>query len=69
MSNIQKITSFTSHTTGEGTRLSATYSEITEDGQLAKSNERFNVIVVEENTEIQAHIDALIEFLHGKIPQ
>lgn len=69
MSNIQKITSFTSHKTGEGTRLSATYSEITESGQLAKSNERFNVIVVEENTEIQAHIDALIEFLQGKIPQ
>ena len=67
MSNIKKITSITTHTTGEGTRLSATYSEITESGQLVKSNERFNVIVVDEN--VQGHIDALTEFLQGKIPQ
>lgn len=67
MSNIKKITSFTSHKTAEGTRLSATYSEITENGQLVKSNERFNVIVV--NEEMQAHIDALSEFLQEKIPQ
>ena len=67
MSNIQKITSFTSHTTGEGTRISATYSEITEGGQLVKSNERFNVIVVDDL--IQGHVDALTEFLQGKIPQ
>lgn len=67
MSSIKKITSFTSHKTGEGTRLSATYSEISEDGQLIKSNERFNVIVVDE--EIQGHIDALNEFLQGKIPE
>ena len=67
MSNIKKITSFTSHKTGEGTRLSVTYSQISEDGQLVKSNERFNVIVVDE--EIQGHIDALNEFLQGKIPE
>jgi hypothetical protein len=67
MSSIKKITSFTSHKTGEGTRLSATYSEITDGGQLVKSNERFNVIVVDE--EVQAHVDALSEFLQGKIPQ
>lgn len=67
MSNIKKITSFTSHKTGEGTRLSATYSEITEGGQLVKSNERFNVIVVDE--EQQEHIDALENFLQSKIPQ
>lgn len=67
MSNIKKITSFTSHQTGEGTRLSATYSEITESGQLVKSNERFNVIVVDN--EIQGHVDALNGFLQGKIPE
>ena len=67
MSTIKKITSFTHHTTGEGSRLSATYSEIKEDGTLAKSNERFGVIVVDE--EIQGHIDALNEFLQGKIPE
>ena len=67
MANIKKITSFTSHKTGEGTRLSATYSEISESGQLVKSNERFNVIVVDE--EVQGHVDALTEFLQGNIPQ
>ena len=67
MDNIQKITSFTHHTTGEGSRLSATYSEITEDGALVKSNERFNIIVVDDT--IQEHIDAINEYLKGKIPQ
>lgn len=67
MANVKKITSFTHHKTGEGSRLSATYSEITEEGALVKSNERFNVIVVDE--EQQAHIDALTEFLQGKIPE
>ena len=64
---IKKITSFTHHTTGEGSRLSATYSEITEDGALVKSNERFNIIVVDDT--IQEHIDAINEYLKGKIPQ
>ena len=67
MENIQKITSFTHHTTGEGSRLSATYSEITEDGALVKSNERFNIIVVDDT--IQEHINAINEYLKGKIPQ
>ena len=66
MSNVKKITSFTHHVTGEGSRLSATYSEISEDGTLVKSNARFDTIVVDAET--QAHIDALNEFLQGKIP-
>ena len=64
---IMNITSFTHHTTGEGSRLSATYSEITEDGTLVKSNERFNIIVVDDT--IQEHINAINEYLKGKIPQ
>lgn len=67
MSNIKKITSFTAHQTGEGTRLSATYSEITEDGTLVKSNERFGVIIVDD--EQQTYVDSLTSFLQGKIPQ
>ena len=67
MANIKKITSFTAHKTGEGTRLSATYSEISESGQLVKSNERFNVIVVDET--IQGCVDVLDSFLKDKIPQ
>lgn len=63
---IKKITSFTSHTTGEGTRLSATYSIINEDGQIVKSNERFNLVVVDE--EIQTSLDNINSFLNAMIP-
>lgn len=66
MSNIKKITSFTHHTTAEGSRLSATYSEISEDGNLIKSNERFNIIVVDED--VQSHIDAINTLLTERIP-
>ena len=64
---IKKITSFTSHTTGEGTRLSATYSEINEQGQIVKSNERFNIVVVDE--EIQDALDKVDNFLNTMIPE
>ncbi|NMB43869.1 MAG: peptide chain release factor 2 [Clostridiales bacterium] len=63
---IKTITSFTSHKTGEGTRLSATYSVINEDGQIVKSNERFNLVVVDD--EIQEAIDLINGFLNTKIP-
>lgn len=66
MSNIKKITSFTHHKTAEGSRLSATYSEITDTGNLVKSNERFNIIVVDE--EIQSHVDAINTLLTERIP-
>lgn len=67
MNNIKRITSFTCHKTGEGRRISVTYSEITEDGTLAKSNERFDIIVL--NEEQQKYIEALEEFLYTKMPE
>lgn len=60
------ITSFTSHKTGEGTRLNATYSEVNEEGQIVKSNERFNLVVVDD--EVQQAINLIDEFLNTKIP-
>ena len=63
---MNKLTSFTSHTTAEGTRLSATYSEINEEGQIVKSNERFNIVVV--NEEVQEAVDFINSFLGTKIP-
>lgn len=63
---IKTITSFTSHKTGEGTRLSATYSVINEDGQIVESNKRFNLVVVDED--IQQSIDLINGFLNDKIP-
>ena len=64
---MKKVTSFTSHTTAEGTRLSATYSEINEQGQIVKSNERFNIVVVDE--EIQDALDKVDNFLNTMIPK
>lgn len=60
------ITSFTSHQTAEGTRLSATYSEINEEGKIVKSNERFNLVVVDEG--VQQAIDLINQYLSDKIP-
>lgn len=61
------ITSFTSHKTAEGTRLSATFSEINEQGQIIRSNERFNLVVVD--SEIQEAIDLINQFLNDRIPE
>ena len=42
------ITSFTSHMTAEGERISYTYSIIDESGNLIKSNTRESCILVDE---------------------
>lgn len=60
------ITSFTSHKTAEGTRLSATFSEINDEGKIIKSNERFNLVVVDN--EIQLAIDQINSYLEAKTP-
>ena len=65
--SIKIITSFTSHKTAEGTRLSATFSEINEQGQIIRSNERFNLVVVD--SEIQEAIDLINQFLNDRIPE
>jgi len=65
--SIKVITSFTSHKTAEGTRLSATFSEINEQGQIIRSNERFNLVVVD--SEIQEAIDLINQFLNDRIPE
>lgn len=59
--NIKRITSFTSHTTAEGERLSYTYSEIDDNGTLIKSNERATCIVLDET--ISESIDKINKFL------
>lgn len=43
---MKKITSRTYFTTAEGERVSLTYSEIDENGNIIKENERVNRIVV-----------------------
>lgn len=65
MSNIKKVTSFTHHITGEGDRLSYTYSEIDVDGNVVKSNERLSCLVMD--IDILEHIKEVNKFLQGKI--
>lgn len=68
MSNIKKVTSFTHHVTGEGSRISATYSELSENGEIIRSNVRFNTVVLDTDTEILAHIQAINDYVSAKIP-
>lgn len=49
MENVVKITSFTAHQTPEGMRVSATYSVISPDGRLLKSNVRETRIVMSDD--------------------
>lgn len=43
---MKKVTSMTILTTAEGKRLSLTFSEIDDDGNIIKENERVNKVVV-----------------------
>ena len=63
---ITKVTSFTAHQTPEGMRLSFTYSLIDEGGNLMKSNERYTVIVLDD--EVNEMIADINTWLLGKVP-
>ena len=59
---MKKLTSFTSHVTAEGQRISYTYSEIDEGtGKLISQNTRENFVVVDN--ELQSHIDAINDYI------
>lgn len=62
----KKITSITILTTGEGKRISLTYSEIDEGGNLTSENNRVNRIIVNEDVlekvaEIETFAKGIIE--------
>lgn len=57
MANIKKLTSVTVFSTGEGKRVSGTYSEITEAGDLVGNNKKFNFIALDP--ELLEHITAI----------
>lgn len=65
MANIKKLTSVTVFSTGEGKRVSGTYSEMTESGDLVDSNVRFNFIALDE--ELLTHIEAIESQAQSKI--
>ena len=61
-----KLTSFTSHTTGEGERLSFTYSHI-ENGEIKEMNIRKSLII-DEDEEIVEAVDTIRKYLKDKLP-
>lgn len=63
----KKITSFTHHTTGEGERITFTYSIIDENGNVTKSNQRATVVIVDDS--ILQDINIINTFLTDKIPE
>lgn len=58
---MKKITSFTAHVTAEGQRISYTYSEIDETGNLKSQNNRENFIVMD--AELMEHIAAINAYI------
>lgn len=54
------ITSVTTHVTAEGTRISFTYSEINDNGDIVKSNERVTKIVTDDK--MLKHVSALNDY-------
>lgn len=46
---MKKVTSITILTTAEGKRISLTFSEINDNGDIIKENERVNKVVVSQN--------------------
>ena len=65
------LTSFTKFVTGEGTRLSGTYSIIDDNGAVTEQNNRFNLVVAgtEENQSVIDAIAVIDNFMSGKMPE
>lgn len=70
MNTINKITSFTIHTTGEGQRISYTYSKVdVESGTIVSENNRESIVIldeVEENSAVIESIAGIYNFLTNK---
>lgn len=62
---MNKVTSMTMFETSAGPRLSITYSEISEDGRILKSNIRVDRILV--NSELITHTEALKDYAQSVV--
>lgn len=58
---MKKLTSFTKFTTGEGERVSFTFSEVSEKGKIVNPNNKGNFIVMDD--EILSHIHAIDDYI------
>ena len=55
------LTSFTKFTTGEGERVSFTFSEVSERGELVNANNKGNFIVMDD--ELLSHLQAVDNYI------
>ncbi len=62
---IKKMTSFTMHRTGEGIRISYTYSEIDENGNVVRGNLRKDLIAV--RTDIITSLETVERFINERL--
>lgn len=58
---MKKLTSVTQFVTGEGMRISYTFSEIDENGNLISQNNKGNFIVMDE--QLLSHITAVNDYV------
>lgn len=55
------LTSYTKFTTGEGERVTFTYSEVSDKGELISQNNRGNFIAID--SELLKHIEAVDKYI------
>lgn len=59
------LTSFMNLSTGEGSRIAYTYSEVNEEtGEVVSQNNKGNFLVM--NDDVQAHLDAVKKYIQDK---
>lgn len=64
---IKRVTSFMHHTTGEGERLTFTYSLINEDGTVDKDNVKGSIVVLDDG--ISQKLKDVTDFIKTKLPE
>lgn len=60
---MKKLTSFMNLNTGEGSRVSFTFSEISETGQVISQNNKGNFLVLDPT--IEEHLKAIREYIQN----
>ena len=59
------LTSFMNLSTGEGSRIDYTYSEVNEEtGEIVSQNNKGNFLVLDDD--VQSHLDAVKKYIRDK---
>lgn len=58
---MKKLTSFMNLNTGEGSRISFTFSEVAENGQVFNQNLKGNFLILDP--EVSGHVEAIRKYI------